>query len=197
MDDVDSEEDGDEKPATRPYMALLQSFNDDSSAPSAKRRKLEHQDQPLRTEVPDSDEEASEGEAAENPDVDQVEEDEEDPSAGLDEQPEDDDSEVEEDSTDPFDAHFTHPNEDIVAKRVKAAQKGEWATKRALVQSLRATVMYPNSDAGPEVPKPIPSPDGLKLKQKLKEIASRKMASFDTVQQNLSPWLFEYRDILH
>lgn len=178
-------------------MALLQSFND-SSAPKAKRRKLEHQESAPRTEIEDSDEEESVGsdQEGEDGDIDRVEEAEEDPAAGFDEQLEDEGSD-EEDATDPFDTHFANPDQELVAKRVKAAQKGDWATKRSLVQTLRATITYPDAGASPEAPKPVSSLDGLKLKQKLKETASSKIGNLTAAQQNLSPVLFEYRDVLH
>lgn len=200
MDDVDSEdEEEDEKATARPYMALLQSFNE-SSAPKAKRRKLEHQEVPDQAvNESDSDEQSSEGSDEEGSvkDVDRVEEAEEDAAAEVDEEPEDDDSEDEEELTDPFDVHFAHADEDLVAKRVKAVQASDWSTKRALMQSWRATVMYPSSDSGPEVPKPVTGIDGFKLKQKLKETAERKIGNLDAVHRNLSPLIFDYRDVLH
>ncbi|KAH6985876.1 U3 snoRNA-associated protein 25 [Ilyonectria sp. MPI-CAGE-AT-0026] len=195
MDDVDSEdedEDEDDKAASRPYMALLQSLNE-SSAPTAKRQKLDHRVSSPQAEGDDS---SSDKESSEK-DVDRAEDEaEDDADTGVEEQPEED-SEDEGDSEDPFDVHFAHPNDDVVGKRVKAVQKGEWATKRALMQSWRATVVYPNSDAGSEVPKPVAGLDGLKLKQKLKEIADRKIGSFEDVHRNFSPLLFDYRDVLH
>lgn len=202
MDDVDSEnEDEDDKPAARPYMALLQSFSE-TSAPKAKRRKIEH-DEPAASKIEqdESGEESDEGSKEEesDQDIDQADEADDDAAAEADEQFEDDDddSEDEGDYVDPFDTHFAHAKEDLVAKRVKAMQADDWATKRALVQSLRATIMYPNSDAGPEPPKPVSGLDSLKLKQKLKEIASRKIGDFTKSQQNLGSLLFNYRDVLH
>ncbi|KAM0557114.1 hypothetical protein ACHAPJ_005377 [Fusarium lateritium] len=197
MEDIDSEEeDEDEQTASaKPYMALLQSFNE-SSAPSAKRRKIEHQEPPQSQ----SDEGSSSGEddEADNEDAEKdIDRAEEEPEDQAEEQlDDDDDSEDEENPTDPFDVHFAHPDDDTVAKRVKAVQKGDWATKRALLQNLRATVTYPGSDAGSEVPKPIAGLDGLQLKQKLKETSSRKIGEFDAVQRTLSPLLFNYNDVL-
>ncbi|KAF4453508.1 u3 small nucleolar rna-associated protein 25 [Fusarium austroafricanum] len=199
MEEVDSEdEDDDEQTASaKPYMALLQSFNNETSAPNPKRRKLDHKESSQSqsdegssgevSEAEDQDEDAEKDiDCAEDEPEDQVEEKLED----------DDDSEDEEDPTDPFDVHFAHPSDDVVAKKVKAVQKSNWATKRALLQTLRATIMYPGSDTGSEVPKPIAGLDGLQLKQKLKETASRKIGEFDAVQRNLSPLLFNYHDIL-
>ncbi|CAM1500882.1 Fc.00g100440.m01.CDS01 [Cosmosporella sp. VM-42] len=195
-DDVDSEEEEDEKVAARPYMVLLQSFNE-PNAPQAKRRKLEHREpSPPKASKPELDEQSNEESDEEDAekDIDRVEEAEEDPA---DEEPEDEDSEDEADFTDPFDVHFAHADEDIVAKRIKAVEKAEWTTKRAMVQPWRATLMGPNSDAGSEVPKPVSGLDGFKLKQKLKETATRKIGSFGPMERNLSPLLFDYRDVMH
>ncbi|KAJ4222623.1 rRNA-binding ribosome biosynthesis protein utp25 [Fusarium solani] len=197
MEDVDSDaddDDEDEQTSSKPYMALLQSFTE-NNAPKAKRRKLEHQEAQGQPEESSDDEEEADEEAEEK-DIDRAEEEPEDQDA--EEQIEDDDDSEDEDNlTDPFDTHFAHPDDDTVAKRVKAVQKGEWATKRALIQNLRATVTYPNSDAGSEVPKPMAGLDSLSLKQKLKETAARKIGEFDTAQRAFSPLLFNYSDVLH
>ncbi|KAH6899961.1 hypothetical protein B0T10DRAFT_503413 [Thelonectria olida] len=197
MEDVDSEneDDDDDKAAARPYMALLQSLND-ASAPNAKRRKLEHGAPSARRDDGSSSEDGSENEDG-GKDIDHIDEEiEEDEDAGI-EELSDEDSEDDEDFTDPFDVHFAHPNDDLVAKRVKAVQKGDWATKRALMQKWRATIMSPNTEVGSEIPKPVTGLDGLKLKQKLKGIASKKIGSFSPIQQNLSAPLFDYRDVFH
>ncbi|XEV00560.1 hypothetical protein FSHL1_005847 [Fusarium sambucinum] len=198
MEDIESEsEDDDEQTASsKPYMALLQSFNEEKSAPSSKRRKLDQKEptQSQSDEDSSSDEEGEEGQENEEKDIDRAED---EPEDQVEEQvDDDDDSEDEENPTDPFDVHFAHPDDDIVAKRVKSVQEGNWATKRALLQNLRATVTYPASDAGSEVPKPIAGLDGLQLKQKLKEISSRKIGEFSAVQRNMSPLLFNYNDVL-
>ncbi|KAH7148733.1 hypothetical protein EDB81DRAFT_472801 [Dactylonectria macrodidyma] len=194
MEDVDSEDDseddsdGDGNAAARPYMALLQSLNE-NNAPTAKRRKLDHRE----SSKPDDKDGSSSDSESDEKDIDRVEDEAE--NDAVEEQPEDD-SEDEGDSTDPFDVHFAHPDEDLVAKRVTAVQKSDWVMKRALMQSWRATVMYPNSDSGSEIPKPVSELNGLKLKQKLKEIATRKIGSFEEVHRNFSSLLFDYRDVL-
>lgn len=173
-------------------MALLQSLND-ANGPKAKRRKLDNDPTTSKDEGAPSDNSDDE---VEEKDVDRVDEEAEEDNADIEEQP-DEDSEDEGDSTDPFDVHFAHPNDDLVAKRVTALKKGDWATKRALMRNWRATVMYPNSDVGSEIPKPLARLDGTKLKQKLKETASSKIGSLSPIQQNLGSLLFDYRDILH
>ncbi|GKT50960.1 U3 small nucleolar RNA-associated protein 4 [Colletotrichum spaethianum] len=199
--DVSMSEDEDEKPQnTRPYMALLQGFTE-SSEPSAKRRKLEsgksegtaQADSETESESDESEEDEKEGK-----DVDRVEE-AEDPMADLAEEEEQSDDEDDVDASDPFDNHFTTPNEDLTVKRVKAIQKRDWTFKRTMSKVSKAVVTYPQvegSDA-PAIPSPISSLDGLKLKQKLRETASKKMATLDPLQQAIAPTIFNYNDILY
>ncbi|KAJ6440421.1 digestive-organ expansion factor [Purpureocillium lavendulum] len=193
LDEIASDEDEDEKPAARPYMALLQSFND-SSAPTAKRRKLEHAEPSKEAVDAESDQEADE----DAKDVDQVDEEEEDPAFGIDEQLDDDsDSEGEEESTDPFDVHFAHADEMASAKAIKAVKDELWTTKRAMIQSLRATLMSPGSESTLSTPQPASGLDDFLLKNKLKESAAKKLAKLDEAQKALMPLLFDYKDILH
>lgn len=175
----------------RPYMALLQGFNDDS-APKAKRRKLDHEKPSQVPATATQDEQMDDADR----DIDQVEE-PEDPAIDPEEQPEDDSSDEEEDSSDPFDAHFAHADEKLSAKSVQALKKGEWTTKRALLNPWRATYMLPGSQEDFEAPQPASGPDSLRLKQKLKETASKKIAKFSDAEKNLGPLLFGYQDLLH
>lgn len=205
MDEEESEldeasEDEDEKAvAVRPYMALLQGFRDEN-APRAKRRKLGHKESTEAPAHPAGEENENEsGSESDNEgsDVDQVEE-PEDPATGLDEVPEDDDSsDEEEDSSDPFDVHVARPDEQLSSKRVEAAKTGEWATKRALVNPWRATLMHPGSEEGFEVPSKASSLESFKLKQKLKETASQKMSNLSDLEKSLGPILFDYKDVLY
>lgn len=203
MDDVESEDEEDEKATSRPYMTLLQSFNDADES-RVKRRKLEHRESAPSKNDQSINEESDDGSSAEDDDekedkdIDQADEDAEDAEQGMENQSEeDDDSEDEENPSDPFDVHFAHPDDDDVAKRVKAVQKGDWTTKRALVQTMRATVMSPDSDSSPDVSKPITGLEGLQLKQKLKELAASKIGSFTSSQKAISSTLFDYRDVLY
>ncbi|KAI1009679.1 hypothetical protein LB504_003603 [Fusarium proliferatum] len=191
MEDIDSEDDDDEHAtSSKPYMALLQSFSNENSAPDAKRRKLNH-----RNSTQSQPEEDSSGEDEDTEkDIDHAEdEDEEEVEENLEGE---EDSEDEENPTDPFDVHFAHPNDDAVSQRVRSVQKNDWATKRALLPNMRATILYPGSDTGSEIPKPIAGLEGLQLKQKLRETSSRKIGDFDALQRNLGPLIFNYNDVL-
>ncbi|ODA80297.1 hypothetical protein RJ55_03255 [Drechmeria coniospora] len=191
--EIDSEDDEDEKPAARPYMALLQSLND-SSGPTAKRRKLAHGESPAR-EAGRDDSEDGRNEAE---DVDQVEEEVEEEEVDA-EQIHDNnsDSDDENESTDPFDVHFAHADEPAVAKSVKAAKDGQWTTKRALIQTARATMMDAGTECKLEAPKPASSLSDFKLKQKLTRTAGKTMATLDDTQRTLMPLMFDYRDVLY
>ncbi|XP_044721356.1 utp25, u3 small nucleolar RNA-associated SSU processome protein 25 domain-containing protein [Hirsutella rhossiliensis] len=195
LDSAVSEDGDDEEPPSRPYMALLQSLNE-SSNPKAKRRKLEHPASPQQ--APSSlSHQRENGDDEEPEDVDKADE-EEEPTVDPDEQPQSDsDSEDGDASADPFDAHIAQPDKSSVAKSVQAVKDGQWTTKRALIQSLRTTLMSPGLESALEVPESVAQVDALKLKQKLRETASTKMSNLDASQRALMPLLFEYRDVLH
>ncbi|KAG6096796.1 rRNA-binding ribosome biosynthesis protein utp25 [Claviceps sp. LM220 group G6] len=199
VEDTDSENE-DDQPAARPYVALLQSFTE-SSSHKAKRRKLEH-NAPSEQSAPEkTDERMDDSDTEELEDVDEA--DAEDDLEKEGEQQEDEpDSEDDKEVTDPFDTHFAHPDDVKVGKAVKAIKDESWTTSRALVNTLRATVMTVDSEAsdsssGKAV---IPQPcglEGLKLKQKLQETAAKKMDKLDATERAILPLLFGYKDIFH
>ncbi|EHK45035.1 hypothetical protein TRIATDRAFT_79898 [Trichoderma atroviride IMI 206040] len=205
LNDVAS--DDDEQQATaRPYMALMQKFHDSSasSAPSAKRRKISHAEPSSRSPSPSPAQEQSEDEEEEESnskreDIDEADEEEgggeEDQTGGVEDAADDSDDEI--DATDPFDAHFANPDQQISAPAVTAAKKGEWATSRAMIQPWRAVVVSPDTNSTDPIPQPISGLGGLKLKQKLRETAKEKMSNLDTAQKALAPLLFGYKDILY
>ena len=189
----DDEDDDEEKPPARPYIALLQSFNEDN-APNPKRRKVDHQT-PADSEGV-AGEVGGEVEGNDNSDVDHVEE-PEDALIGLEEEDEDEnESDAEDGSTDPFDLHFAHPDEEVASQRVNEIKQGQWKTKRAMLQSLRAVVTTPGETSDYYFPKQVSGLDTLHIKQKLKETAGRKLR-FGNTQRSISSVLFDYQDILY
>ncbi|OLN82226.1 U3 small nucleolar RNA-associated protein 25 [Colletotrichum chlorophyti] len=206
QDDIESEieddsdvsmsdgEDDEEPRNTRPYMALLQGFTQ-SAEPSAKRRKLESgQPENAAKASPEPSEDGDE-----EKDIDRVEEVEEDPSADMPEEDQESSDEDDVDITDPFDSHFATPDEDVTTRQVKAIQKNGWTFKRTMSKVSKAVVTYPQlggTDA-PAIPSPVSGLESLKLKQKLRETASKKMASLDPLQKAIAPVLFNYNDILY
>lgn len=198
-DDEDDEEDAEKKSSSRPYMALLQSFND-SNAPNAKRRKLGHTEKQPVEASPSGDEgsedEGNDEDGSDEPrDPDHVDE-VEDAGMDMEELPEND-SEDEEDPTDPFDAHFANSDETAIARRVSAIKDNKWSTKRAMLKSWRATLTHPDCGDNYDIPTPLTSLNTLRLKQKLKETASKTMSQLTDVQQALGRPIFDYQDVLH
>ncbi|KAG7414247.1 U3 small nucleolar RNA-associated protein 25 [Fusarium oxysporum f. sp. rapae] len=198
MEDIDSEDDDDEHTTlSKPYMALLQSFNNERSAPNTKRRKLNHKKSTQSQPEEDSSGEESHADGQDEDTEKDIDRAENEAEEQVEEQLDDEeDSEDEENPTDPFDVHFAHPNDDTVSQRVKSVQKNDWATERALLQNMRATILYPGSDTGSEIPKPIAGLEGLQLKQKLRDTSSHKIGDFDALQRTLGPLIFNYNDVL-
>lgn len=202
LNDVAS--DDDEQQATaRPYMALMQKFQDSSasSAPSAKRRKITHAEPSSRSPSPAQEESEEEEEGESDPkreDIDEVDEEEEegeDQTGGVQDDANDSDDEI--DAADPFDAHFANPDQQISAPAVTAAKKGDWTTSRAMIQPWRAVVVSPDTNSTDPILQPISGLGGLKLKQKLRETAKEKMSNLDAAQKAFAPLLFGYKDVLH
>ncbi|KAG6039687.1 rRNA-binding ribosome biosynthesis protein utp25 [Claviceps citrina] len=199
VDDSGSENE-EEQPVARPYMALLQSFSE-SSAHKAKRRKLEHNVSTEQAAAEAPDEKVDVGDGEEREDIDEADG-AEHSDQEEDQQEDEPDSEDDEDVTDPFDTHFAHPDDLHVGKAVKAIKDESWTTTRALVHTLRATIMTIGSeDSGSssgeaEVPQPC-GLEGLKLKQKLQETAAKKMNKLDATERAILPLLFGYKDIFY
>lgn len=189
-DDVESDGE-DQETQEKPYMALLQSFSE-SSAPNAKRRKLNHGETEPRAEESGSDE----SEAEEGKDLDYVEAEGEEAADEIPEAPLDDD---EEDASDPFDSHFANADETSTSKKVKAVQGNQWTTKRSVTKRSRVVSMHPAGSDESQVSAPgsISVPDSLKLKQRLRPGAASVLPKFDEVQRDIAPMLSNYQDIFY
>lgn len=187
----------------RPYMALLQSFNK-SNAHKDKRRKLEHKVSSIQAPqavAEESDDKMDDSDRKEREDIDEADGAED--ADGEDEQQQDEtDSEDDEDALDPFDTHFAHPDDSQVGKAVKAIKDENWITSRALVQTLRATMVTvgsgesSTSSGKAEVPQPC-GLEGLKVKPRLQEMAAKKMNKLDDTERAILPLLIGYKDIFH
>lgn len=192
-DEVESaDEDEEQGNQVKPYQMLLQSFSE-SSAPKAKRRKLNDGEKESQAEEPASDDSELDGER----DVDQAEDEEVgEETEEIPEAPLDDD---EEDASDPFDAHFANPDDASTSKKVTAVQGNRWTTKRSVTKRSRVVSMVPEaSDESQTLAAgPIASPDSLKLKQRLKPGAASALPKFDDVQRDLAPSLFDYKDVFY
>ena len=163
---------------------------------NAKRRKLEHSgaeslpQPPAQKEQPEED---KDGEVNEDPD--HVEEPEEAPEDAAPEDLFDEDDDL--DASDPFETHFSSPDESVVTSRVQDIQKGQWQFSRVQQNAWRFFVNTPGSgNAEAELPRPIAGPADLKLKKKLQESISDKWTSFDQVEKLLAPMVFNNLDTL-
>ena len=199
-DDLLSEEE-DLGVTTKPYLALLQSFQE-SAGHKSKKRKLRHskEEQSARKTAKNEAEDARplvQEKTGEAGDPDQVEEAEEAVDEDEPDHIQEQESDDEEDPADPFDAHLGQAEEDN-ARIVKGIQTDGWETRRieSSVAKMMLTAPKTSFDKLKHLPAPVSGPDGLKLKQRLREGALQKMAEFDQTQRHIAPIMFNYQDIL-
>lgn len=203
-DEIDDLEDGSEdeeesKAEARPYMTLIKSLTEDSGAPSAKRRKLDHQEAP--SEVSKDNPGETDQETA--GDVDFVEEaeearDEVDAEDAFDEEEDDEDDKV--DTSDPFNRHFVAIDEASISRRLTAVENAKWTTKKATSKGTKTVLNGPDTGDDSDqisIPSLVSSASDLPLKQKLRESMSKKSAKFSSTEQSLAPYIFGYKDLLY
>lgn len=195
QDESSSDEDEIQLPTVRPYAALMQSLAAESRH-QPKRRKLEHVQEAEEPMPQENEVEQPETEAG-VVDVDHVEEVEEGPETATDGLLQDD--EDLEDASDPFEAHFANPDDNLLSKRLKALQENQWSTQKVMVPKFgKAVINLPQSDGS----KPttaltsISGPEELKLKQKLKGAVTKQRSSFDALEMHIAPLIFNYQDVL-
>jgi U3 small nucleolar RNA-associated protein 25 len=188
------EEDTEPLPTVRPYAALMRSLAADST-PQAKRRKLNHSPEPKAAE--ENGEDGFEDEQGAE-DTDHVEELEEGPETATDGLVEEVDEL--EDASDPFEAHFADPDENILSQRLRAVRQNQWATQKTVLPKVgKALIHIPQMGDLKSVAEPIAvsGPGELKLKQKLAVIMSKQRPVFDALEKSMAPLMFNYRDILY
>lgn len=195
--DSDDEEEEDASTA-RPYLSLMRSLAEDAPR-NAKRRKLDHSESHEPAQQQPQEETSNEGEddndEVANGDVDHVDEPEEAPEDAPAEDLFDDDDDL--DASDPFETHFSAPDDSVVTARVKEIQKGKWQLNRVVQSPWRFFVSTPGTGhSDVELPKPIGGPTDLKLKKKLQESVLDKWTSFDQVEKLLAPVIFNNTDTL-
>ena len=170
----------------RSYAALMQSLSAEAG-PQAKRRKLQH----------DSESKAREDEVVvEESDPQEVEEGPETATDGLLAEEEEEEAE---DCSDPFEAHFADPDENVLAQRLKSLQKGQWHTQKVVLPNVgKAIFGIPQSDNATEITTTtlISGPEDLRLKQKLVAVITKQRPSFDDLEKSIAPLLFGYQDVL-
>lgn len=184
----DDEDDAEVAPAVKSYAALMQSFAADS-APQAKRRKLNvEKEQKEDEELEPLNQDAN--------DADLVEEEEEGPETATDGLLEDD--EEEEDNSDPFEAHFANPDDNILSRKLQCLEKGQWAIQKSLLAKVGKAITSIPGNEEPKQTKPINinGPDELKVKQKLAGVIKKQCPTFDTLENSMAPLIFGYQDLL-
>ncbi|GAP83128.1 putative U3 small nucleolar RNA-associated protein 25 [Rosellinia necatrix] len=185
---------------TQPYIALMQSLAKDSAssaAPSAKRRKLDHQSKKevsSATQNQNEDDDVSDGEGR---DVDLVEEPEEEPGDDIELEGDDGDDDVPDD-TDPFETHFVNPDSAVYNKRLKGIQSNAYTPQQQENNGWRIFRSIPGQDPGQinQPPTIFTGPSDLKLKHRLLETTNKLRPSFDKLEQVLYPITFGYQDLL-
>ncbi|KAF8864943.1 U3 small nucleolar RNA-associated protein 25 [Acephala macrosclerotiorum] len=189
-----ADEDEDPLPAIRPYAALMQSLSSDAASQS-KRRKLDHAPDTITSKRENFSEQDDRGSAAE--DADQVEEPEEGPETttdGLLGEVEDD----LEDASDPFEAHFADPDDNVLAQRLKYIQQNQWISHKVQLPKVgKAILTLPQKESTKHVTvEEVSGPEHLKLKQKLATVMSKHDFSFDALERQVAPIIFNYQDML-
>ncbi|PMD44212.1 U3 small nucleolar RNA-associated protein 25 [Hyaloscypha variabilis F] len=187
------ESSGDEEPVQviRSYAALMQSFATDST-PQAKRRKL---DLAPGSKSFNIEEDTSEVVAE---DSDEVEEPEEGPETATEGLAEDEDDL--EDASDPFEAHFADPDDNILSRRLKSLATSQWAAQKLSIPKFGKVVMSVPGSEEPRASSGLRSMSGpadLKLKQKLAGVISKQLVEFDSLEKYIAPSIFDYQDILY
>lgn len=176
----------------------MKSIAEESGAPSAKRRKLDHQ--PAPGDKPKDEPAEPENETAEDPDlVEETEEaqDEADDEEVFDEE-EDEDDKI--DASDPFDSHFVAADEASLARRLKAIASAKWTTKKIATKGTRMVLNGPDTGEDSDQISVLPSVSSaseLPLKHKLLETKAVNKWKLDAVEQALAPGIFGYNDLLY
>lgn len=189
MDEEESsdEEDDESLPTVSAYESLMQSFASEKPR-EAKRRKIEHVQEP---EVVGG----KEGES-EDGSVDEVEEAEEGPETATDGLL--DDNEDLEDTSDSFETHFANPDDNLLSNRLEAIQQGEWTSQKMVLPKIGNAIIA-TPELGSEMITALPvvsGPENLKLKQKLAGVASKVRPAFGVLERFIAPIIFSYQDVL-
>jgi U3 small nucleolar RNA-associated protein 25 len=174
------------------YAALMQSFSTDLG-PQTKRRKLDPAPEPKSAEIK---QEVNLEEAGE--DTNEVEEPEDGPETATDCLL--DDGDDLEDASDPFEAHFADPDDNILSRRLESLERNQWATQKSVIPEFgKVVISLPEMDDKKDRIglTPMSGPAELKLKQKLSGVMSKQRHEFDDLEKYIAPSIFGYQDILY
>ncbi|KAL3459914.1 hypothetical protein BJX64DRAFT_263919 [Aspergillus heterothallicus] len=198
IDDAPSVSDEDDEQAPQSYNELLQILqaNADTKGPARKKRKTDHRhgDEDSQNDVVATiDEESPEDDLQEKEPEDDGDLEEE----GADAQ---EDSDDEGNDNDPFESHFSNPDETVLAQKIKAAADNKWKnTKKELPSGMRILRAVPDSGNMNEVSllPALKSMSNVKVKRKLKSSVMERISSVTGNAQQVAPYIFDYQDVLY
>jgi U3 small nucleolar RNA-associated protein 25 len=212
-DDASEGSDDDDQQVPQSYNELLQMLqaNADNKGPARKKRKTGHnrggddtQDDVVETVQEESlEDDLQEKEPEEEGDFEEE---------GADVQ---EDSDDEENSTsnqssvqavsnstdnDPFESHFSTPDEAELAQKIKAVADNKWKnTKKEVSGGLRLLRAVPDAGSADEVSllPAMKSMSSVKFKRKLKSSVAERIQSVTGNAQQVAPYIFDYQDVLY
>jgi U3 small nucleolar RNA-associated protein 25 len=211
-DDASEGSDDDDQQAPQSYNELLQMLqaNADSKGPARKKRKTGHNrgGEDTRDDVVETvQEESLEDDLQEKEPEEEGDLEEE----GADMQEDSDDEEnsksnqssvraVSNSTDDPFESHFSNPDEAELAQKIKAVEGNKWKnTKKEVSGGLRLLRAIPDAGSADEVSllPAMKSMSSVKVKRKLKSSVAERIQSVTGNAQQVAPYIFDYQDVLY
>jgi U3 small nucleolar RNA-associated protein 25 len=109
----------------------------------------------------------------------------------------DDNIEDDEDASDPFEFHFSNPEEKELAWKFKAATNKKWRTERVPFSTIgKCTIAQPGDSESPSSLHASPSLVSLKPKKRLAPTAEAFLPKLDETEKVVASHLFAYHDML-
>ncbi|KAI9678141.1 MAG: rRNA-binding ribosome biosynthesis protein utp25 [Caeruleum heppii] len=102
------------------------------------------------------------------------------------------------DAADPFDVHFANPDDNVLAKRLKAVSSNGWIVRRSSGPAGKATIYLAPEATEPlsHTPNEILSTHHLNLKSKLVEPAAKLKPDFNPLERAVASYIFNYQDLM-
>ncbi|KAL3480109.1 hypothetical protein BJX99DRAFT_221279 [Aspergillus californicus] len=197
VDDASSDSEGDDQQSGQPYNELLQLLgaSADTKGPARKKRKTDH----ARGEETEGNGTLAIAGTEESPDDDLLQQ-APDEDLDLEENADvEEDSDDEENGNDPFDSHFSSPNETELSQKIKAVTENKWQNaKKELPGGLRLQRAIPDLEQGdvPLLPA-MKSMSNVKVKGKLRSSVMERIQSINGNAQQAAPYIFNYQDVLY
>ncbi|KAL4987575.1 U3 small nucleolar RNA-associated protein 25 [Aspergillus falconensis] len=201
-DDMSSDSDEYGQQSGQPYNELLELLQakTDTKGPARKKRKICHRDKDDTEEAQNGAKVTAAGEGGEPLDA-ELQQQEPDEEGDLEEGDVDvqEDSDDEENENDPFESHFSNPNESELSQKTKAASENKWKNvKKELPGGLKIWRAVPDcgQNAVPLL-SAMKSMSSVKVKRKLKSSVTERIPSLSENAQQVFPYIFDYQDVLY